>query len=50
MSKRFTWFQCNNVAELEQDKEKCIEQIIELVEEIKAINEKIAEIKSENEN
>lgn len=34
----FGWFQCNDVAELEAKKEK-------LLEEVKAIDEKIAELK-----
>lgn len=39
------WFQCDDVAELEKAKQKKLEQIEELVEEVKAIDEKIAEIK-----
>ena len=38
------WFQCDNVAELEKAKQKKLEQIAELNEEVKAIDEKIAKI------
>ena len=37
----FMWFQCDNVAELEKAKQKKLEQIAELNEEVKAIDEKI---------
>ena len=48
MSKWFMWFQKDNVAELEKDKAKMLERIAELEAEIKAIDEKIVEIKSKN--
>lgn len=48
MSKWFMWFQKDNVAELEKDKAKLLERIAELEEVIKAIDEKIAKIKSKN--
>jgi flagellar motility protein MotE (MotC chaperone) len=41
MSYFFLWFQCDNVAELEKAKQKKLEQIAELNEEVKAIDEKI---------
>lgn len=50
MSKRFGWFQKDDVAELEKDKEKLIKEIDECEETIKAIDEKIAELKSKNKN
>lgn len=45
MSYFLLWFQCNDVAELEKAKQKKLEQIHELNEEVKAIDEKIAKIK-----
>ena len=45
MGKIFVWFQCDDVAELEKAKQKKLERIDELTEEVKAIDEKIAEIK-----
>lgn len=36
------WFQCDNVAELQKAKQKKLDQIHELNEEVKAIDEKIA--------
>lgn len=48
MSKWFMWFQKDNVAELEKDKAKLLERKAELEAEIKAIDEKIVEIKSKN--
>lgn len=39
------WFQCDDVAELEKAKQKKLDQIHELEEEVKAIDEKIAELK-----
>lgn len=45
MGRLFVWFQCDDVAELEKAKQKKIEQIEELTEEVKAIDEKIAELK-----
>lgn len=50
MSKRFIWFQNDNVEELKLDREKLIEKKNDIEEEIKAINEKIAEIESKNKN
>lgn len=35
------WFQCDNVAELQKAKQNKLDQIHELNEEIKAIDEKI---------
>ena len=35
------WFQCDNVAELQKAKQKKLDQIHELNEEIKAIDEKM---------
>lgn len=45
MGKIFLWFQCDDVAELEKAKQKKLDRIEELKEEVKAIDEKIAEIK-----
>jgi hypothetical protein len=45
MGMSFLWFQCDDVAELEKAKQKKLERIDELKEEVKAIDEKIAEIK-----
>ena len=39
------WFQCDDVAELEKAKQKKLERIDELKEEVKAIDEKIAGLK-----
>ena len=39
------WFQCDDVAELEQAKQKKLERIDELKEEVKAIDEKIEGLK-----
>lgn len=41
MGKFLAWFQCNDVAELEKAKQKKLERIEELEEEVKAIDEKI---------
>ena len=38
------WFMCNDVAELKTEKEKRLEKIEKLKEEVKAIDEKIAEL------
>ena len=38
------WFQCNDVAELEKARQKKLDQIHELNEEVKAIDEKIKEL------
>lgn len=46
----FMWFQKNNVAELKKDKEKLVARKAEIEEEIKAIDERIAMLKSESEN
>ena len=39
------WFQCDDVAELEKAKQKKLDQIRDLEEEVKVIDEKIAELK-----
>ena len=39
------WFQCDDVAELEKAKRKKLDMIEQLKEEVKAIDEKIAELK-----
>ena len=44
----FAWFQCNNVAELENERDKKLDRIEELKEEVEAINEKIADLTGEN--
>jgi cell division protein FtsB len=41
----FMWFQCNDVAELEKERDKKLARIEELKEEVEAINEKIADLK-----
>lgn len=41
----FMWFQCDDVAELEKAKQKKLERIDELKEEVKAIDEKIQGLK-----
>ena len=38
------WFQCDNAAELEKAKQKKLDMIEQLKEEVKAIDEKIKEI------
>lgn len=38
------WFQCDNKAELEKAKQKKLDMIEQLKEEVKAIDEKIAKI------
>ena len=38
------WFQCNDKAELEKAKQKKLDMIEQLKEEVKAIDEKIAKI------
>ena len=45
MSYFFLWFQCDDVAELERAKQKKLDQIHELNEEVKAIDEKIEGLK-----
>lgn len=47
MGRLFAFFQGDDVKELEKEKEKRLEKIERLTEEVKAIDEKIAEIKSE---
>jgi hypothetical protein len=37
------WFQCDDVAELEKAKQKKLDMIEQLKEEVKAIDEKVAE-------
>lgn len=44
MGASFIWFQCDDVAELEKAKQKKLERIDELKEEVKAIDEKIKKI------
>lgn len=46
----FGWLQKDNVAELKLDKEKLIEKKAKIDEEIKAIEERISELESKNEN
>lgn len=41
----FAWFQCNDVVELEKERDKKLDRIQELKEEVEAINEKIADLK-----
>ena len=41
----FAWFQCNDVVELEKERDKKLERIEELKEEVEAINEKIEDLK-----
>ena len=38
------WFQCDDVAELKKAKQKKLDRIDELKEEVKAIDEKIAKL------
>lgn len=47
MGRFFAFFQGDDVKELEKERDKRLEKIKELTEEVKAIDEKIAEIKSE---
>lgn len=47
MGRLFMFFQGDDVKELEKEKEKRLEKIKRLTEEVNAIEEKIAEIKSE---
>ena len=48
MSWMFAWFQKDNVAELKKDKEKLIEKKAKIEEELKAIDERIAELESKD--
>lgn len=48
MGRFFMWFQKDNIAELKKDREKLVEKRNDIDEEIKAIDEKIAKIESEN--
>lgn len=41
----FAWFQCNDVVELEKERDKKLARIEELKEEVEAIDEKIADLK-----
>lgn len=41
----FMWFQCDDVAELEKAKQKKLDMIEQLKEEVKAIDEKIKGLK-----
>lgn len=50
MSWMFAWFQNDDIAELKQHKEKLVEKKAKLEEEIKAIDERIAELESKNKN
>jgi chaperonin cofactor prefoldin len=47
MGRLFVFFQGDDVKELEKEKDKRVKKIEKLTEEVKAIDEKIAEIKSE---
>lgn len=47
MGRFFAFFQGDDVKELEKERDKRLEKIERLTEEVKAIEEKIAEIKSE---
>lgn len=47
MGRFFAFFQGDDVKELEKERDKRLEKIEKLTEEVKAIDEKIAEIKSE---
>lgn len=47
MGRLFMFFQGDDVKELEKERDKRLEKIEKLTEEVKAIDEKIAEIKSE---
>lgn len=40
----FVWFQGNDVAELKREKQKRLDKIEQIKEEVKAIDEKIAEL------
>lgn len=44
MGVSWIWFQCDDKAELEKAKQKKLDMIEELKEEVKAIDEKIAKI------
>ena len=44
----FMWFQCNDVVELEKERNKKLERIEELKEEVEAINEKIDDLTGKN--
>ena len=46
MSWLLGWFQGNDVSELEKERDKRLEKIERLTEEVNAIDEKIAELKS----
>ena len=46
MGRFFAFFQGDDVKELEKEKEKRLEKIERLTEEVNAIDEKIAELKS----
>ena len=46
MGRLFMFFQGDDVKELEKEKEKRLEKIEKLTEEVNAIDEKIAELKS----
>lgn len=50
MGRFFGWFQKDSVAELKKDREKLVEKRNDIDEEIKAIDEKIAEIESKDKN
>ena len=47
MGRFFAFFQGDDIKELEKEKDKRVKKIEKLTEEVKAIEEKIAEIKSE---
>ena len=44
MGRLLAWFQCDDKAELEKAKQKKLDMIEQLKEEVKAIDEKIAEL------
>ena len=50
MGRLFGWLQKDTVAELKVDKEKLLEKKADIDEEIAAIEERIAELESKNED
>lgn len=44
----FAWFQCNDIVELEKERDKKLARIEELKEEVEAINEKIEDLIAKN--
>lgn len=45
MGRFLLWFQCDDVAELEKARQKKLECIADLQEEVRAIDEKISKLK-----